>query len=57
MPATVRFMLLNHLAQEQQTSAGSGFGVGFGIALNLAHQGRIGSAGEASWGGAANTFF
>ncbi len=57
MPATVRFMLLNHLTQEQQTSAGSGFGVGFGIALNLAHQGRIGSAGEASWGGAANTFF
>ena len=57
MPATVRFMLIDHLKPDQKVRPGVGFGLGFGIVRNPAMAGRIGNVGEASWGGAANTFF
>jgi CubicO group peptidase (beta-lactamase class C family) len=57
MPATVQFMLADHLKPDQEVGPGFGFGLGFGILRNPALNSRIGSVGEASWGGAANTFF
>jgi len=57
MPRTVRFMLMDHLNPDQQSGRGQGFGLGFGILRNPAQAERIGSVGEASWSGAANTFF
>jgi len=61
MPATVRFMQMNHLKPEQGShpSAGPGVGTGLGfkVLLSPAMNGRIGNAGAVNGGGAANTFY
>jgi CubicO group peptidase (beta-lactamase class C family) len=57
MPATARFMLMDHLIPDQETAPGIGFGLGFSIVRNPARAGRMGSVGEAYWGGLANTHF
>lgn len=36
---------------------GMGFGLGFGVMLDAAQSGVMGSVGDLSWGGYAETFF
>ena len=61
MPATVRFMRMNHLKPDQEMvtgyGPGGGYGLGFAVLLNPAMNGRIGNVGEVAWGGLAKTFF
>ncbi len=57
-PKTVELMSGNHLGKLTATYAtGSAFGLGFGILVDPAAAGEIGSPGELSWGGAAGTRF
>ena len=58
MPATVRYMLLDHLDPEQTVfDLPFGFGLGFGILRDPVRFGHVSNVGQAAWGGAANTFF
>ena len=57
---TVELMTMNHLDFKLLSSGpggGSGFGLGFGVLMDVAKSGSIGSAGSYSWGGAASTGF
>ncbi|UCF43206.1 MAG: beta-lactamase family protein, partial [Planctomycetota bacterium] len=57
---TVELMTMNHLDFKLLSSGpggGSGFGLGFGVLMDVAKSGSIGSAGAYSWGGAASTGF
>ncbi len=57
---TVELMTMNHLDYKLLSSGpggGSGFGLGFGVLMDVAKSGSIGSAGAYSWGGAASTGF
>ena len=54
---TVEYMLKNHLPNGMEREKGEGFGLGFGIVTDPAAFGYLCSAGNASWSGAANTFF
>ncbi|MGH2518801.1 MAG: serine hydrolase domain-containing protein, partial [Chloroflexota bacterium] len=67
-PRTLALMGSNHLPQGQDLAAvtrpgpmpprvGQGFGLGFGVLLDPARAGIIGTPGEISWGGAASTAF
>jgi CubicO group peptidase (beta-lactamase class C family) len=58
-PKTVELMTLNHLGDMPMgaNSPGVGFGLGFGVALDVGTIGEIGSDGEFAWGGAAGTKF
>jgi CubicO group peptidase (beta-lactamase class C family) len=66
-PATVRFMMRNHLPGEiasmgpqsfaEQPMEGMGFGLGAAVVLNPARARAIGHVGDFSWGGMASTFF
>ncbi|MGH1471857.1 MAG: serine hydrolase domain-containing protein [Cellvibrionaceae bacterium] len=62
---TIEYMTQNHLkgifanrsGENGQNRPGSGFGLGFGVLLDAAEAGVIGSEGEYYWGGAAGTVF
>ena len=67
-PKTVAFMTANHLpaaiegggSGEDPTGASAsrfGFGLGWGIIMDVVSSGVMGSVGEYSWGGAAGTVF
>ncbi|MBX2871095.1 MAG: beta-lactamase family protein [Saprospiraceae bacterium] len=57
---TVELMLMNHLPDGMtvgKSNPGAGFGLGFMVTLNPAHRTEMGSEGEGTWSGLANTFF
>ena len=62
---TVEMMTLNHLTPNLLPIAfegsvpmlGMGFGLGFGVTLDTAQNGVMGSVGDHSWGGFAETYF
>ena len=61
---TVELMTTNHLAAEllpteegEMYKPGFGYGLGFGVLMDVGQSGTIGSNGEYSWGGAASTSF
>ena len=58
---TVELMTANHLPDELirqgNMTKGYGFGLGFGVLLDVAQSEALGSEGEYSWGGAASTGF
>jgi CubicO group peptidase (beta-lactamase class C family) len=58
-PKTVELMTTNHLGSLSMGSrrVGRGFGLGFGLILDPAEAGEVGSPGEYNWGGAAGTRF
>jgi CubicO group peptidase (beta-lactamase class C family) len=64
-PKTVEFMTCNHLPttllpiafEGNDPMLGMGFGLGFGVMLDIALTGVMGSVGDHSWGGYAETFF
>jgi CubicO group peptidase (beta-lactamase class C family) len=58
-PKTVELMTLNHLGTMPMgaDNPGIGFGLGFGVTLDVGTIGEIGSVGEFAWGGAAGTKF
>ena len=64
-PKTVELMTCNHLPmgllpiafEGKEPMLGMGFGLGFGVMLDLAQTGVMGSVGDYSWGGYAETFF
>jgi CubicO group peptidase (beta-lactamase class C family) len=62
---TVEFMTSNHLPdpllpiafEGAEPMMGMGFGLGFGVMLDAPQSGVMGSVGDHSWGGYAETFF
>lgn len=64
-PKTVEWMTCNHLPlpllpiafEGTEPMLGMGFGLGFGIMLDMAQTGVMGSVGDHGWGGFAETFF
>jgi len=69
-PKTIQLMTMNHLpatiAPDKSGESpmittggfqGSGFGLGFGVVIDVPKSGNMGSVGEYSWGGAAGTVF
>jgi CubicO group peptidase (beta-lactamase class C family) len=58
---TVELMTANHLTDELihegNMTDGYGFGLGFGVLLDVAQSESLGSEGEYTWGGAASTGF
>ena len=64
-PRTVELMTCNHLPavllpisfEGAEPMLGMGFGLGFGVMLDTAQTGVMGSVGDHSWGGFAETFF
>ena len=64
-PRTVEMMTCNHLPvalmpiafEGDDPMLGMGFGLGFGVMVDAAHSGVMGSVGDHSWGGYAETFF
>lgn len=66
-PATLRFMMRNHLGGDiaamgpssfaEQPMVGMGYGIGGAVVLDPARAGVPGSVGDFSWGGMASTFF
>lgn len=49
---TVQLMTVNHLKESMNFRAGSGFGLGFEVALDQGERGIYGSVGQYGWGGA-----
>jgi len=64
-PKSVELMTCNHLPtallpiafEGAEPMLGMGFGLGFGVMLDAAHTGLMGSVGDYSWGGYAETYF
>ncbi|MGB3700425.1 MAG: serine hydrolase domain-containing protein [Anaerolineales bacterium] len=64
-PRTVALMTSNHLPavllpiafEGVEPMLGMGFGLGFGVMLDMAQTGVMGSVGDHGWGGYAETFF
>ena len=64
-PKTVALMTCNHLPwallpisfEGAEPMLGMGFGLGFGVMLDAAKSGVLGSVGDHGWGGYAETFF
>jgi CubicO group peptidase (beta-lactamase class C family) len=64
-PRTVALMTCNHLPaglipiafEGSEPMLGMGFGLGFGVMLDAPQSGVMGSVGDHSWGGYAETFF
>jgi CubicO group peptidase (beta-lactamase class C family) len=64
-PRTVELMTCNHLPAKLLPISyegavpmlGMGFGLGFGVMLDMAQTGVMGSVGDHGWGGYAETFF
>ena len=56
-PKTVSMMSRDHLDGAPGMRPGTGFGLGFGVVLDVGATGEAGSDGEYNWGGAAGTRF
>ncbi len=64
-PRTVALMICNHLPaallpisfEGVEPMLGMGFGLGFGVMLDTAQTGMMGSVGDHGWGGYSETFF
>jgi CubicO group peptidase (beta-lactamase class C family) len=64
-PKTVELMTCNHLPaallpiafEGSEPMLGMGFGLGFGVTLDVAQNGMMGSVGDHGWGGYAETYF
>lgn len=64
-PKTIELMTTNHLTENMRSGLGEavgaaanfGFGLGFGVVIDLASTGIVGSVGSYNWGGAAGTVF
>jgi CubicO group peptidase (beta-lactamase class C family) len=56
-PASVRLMTVNHVGEAFGWTTGSGFGLGFSIALDLGARGVLGNVGEYAWGGAYHSSY
>ena len=64
-PKTIELITSNHLPvnllpiafEGYEPMLGMGFGLGFGVMLDVAQTGVMGSVGDHSWGGFAETFF
>lgn len=56
-PRSVELMRRNHLTNDQKTSEGSGFGLGFAIYDDPGIEGTMLSQGSYYWGGLADTHF
>jgi CubicO group peptidase (beta-lactamase class C family) len=64
-PKTVELMTCNHLPaallpiafEGSEPMLGMGFGLGFGVTLDVAQNGVMGSVGDHGWGGYAETYF
>lgn len=56
-PASVRLMTVNHVGDLFSWSRGTGFGLGFSIALDLGARGTPGNTGEYGWGGAYHSVY
>jgi len=64
-PKTVDLMTCNHLPtallpiafEGTEPMLGMGYGLGFGVMLDVAQTGFMGSVGDCSWGGHAETYF
>ena len=64
-PKTIALMTCNHLPlsllpisfEGIEPMLGMGFGLGFGVMLDPAHAGMMGSVGDHGWGGYAETYF
>jgi len=64
-PKTIELMTTNHLTKDMRSGFGEqagaasnfGFGLGFGVATDLAASAIVGSVGSYNWGGAAGTIF
>ena len=54
---TLELMTTNHLSEDITYDAGQGFGLGFGIIIDLAKSKALASEGTYAWGGAFNTYF
>ena len=54
-PKTIELMMMNHL--DVPFAPGRGFGLGGMVVMSPAEAAIVGSAGEYSWSGAANTYF
>ncbi len=56
-PKTVQLMTSNHVGDLFAWDRGSGFGLGFSVALDLGARGTPGTEGEFAWGGAYHTSY
>jgi CubicO group peptidase (beta-lactamase class C family) len=64
-PKTVELMICNHLPsallpiafEGTEPMLGMGYGLGFGVMLDTAQTGMMGSVGDHGWGGYAETYF
>lgn len=56
-PKTVQLMTSNHVGELFGWYAGTGFGLGFSVALDLGARGTPGTEGEFAWGGAYHTTY
>lgn len=56
-PKTVQLMTSNHVGELFRWTQGSGFGLGFSVALDLGARGVPGTEGEFAWGGAYHTTY
>ena len=55
-PKTVELMTMNHLG-ELEREPGEGFGLGFGVIIDVAATQQPGSVGQYYWSGAYSTYF
>ena len=56
-PASVRLMTANHVGDLFGWAGGTGFGLGFSVALDLGARGTPGNVGEYGWGGAYHSVY
>jgi CubicO group peptidase (beta-lactamase class C family) len=55
-PKTIALMTTNHV-EDKFNEPGMGFGLGFGVRLDLADPKTLGTVEQFSWSGAYNTYF
>ncbi|REJ76934.1 MAG: class A beta-lactamase-related serine hydrolase [Acidobacteria bacterium] len=56
-PSSVELMTVNHVGELFVWGAGTGFGLGFSVLLDLGARGTPGSVGEYAWGGAYHSAY
>ncbi len=56
-PASIRLMTANHTDDLFGWGQGTGFGLGFSVALDLGARGTLGNEGEYAWGGAYHSSY
>lgn len=54
---TIHYMMRDHLGDLANKAEGRGFGLGFGVVMDTARAGVLGSHGEVHWSGSAGTTF